>query len=89
VGFEQREETQSSKPPDQPLLLRAKGAANLCGTSVASWWRWVAGGLCPSGIKVGGHRLWNREHLELWCRWGCPRRDDFEARLAAQANGRA
>jgi hypothetical protein len=71
-----------------PLMVRARDAAGLCGTSEASWWRWVASGLCPAGIRVAGQRLWSRPSLVLWVRWGCPPRTEFEARLAAQHNGR-
>jgi hypothetical protein len=74
------------QPP--PLMVRAPEAARLCGTSEASWWRWNAGGLCPAGLRVAGQRLWSRRSLLLWIGWGCPPRVEYEARLAAQRNGR-
>lgn len=66
-----------------PLLVRAAKAAHLSGTSEASWWRWHAAGLCPSGLRIRGQRLWSRRELVLWVRWKCPPRAEFEARLAA------
>lgn len=72
------------KRPLPPLLVRAPEAARLCGTSEASWWRWVAGGLCPPGVRVSGQRLWSRRLLVLWVRWGCPPQAEFEARLSAE-----
>jgi hypothetical protein len=71
-----------------PLMVRAPEAARLCGTSEASWWRWVAGHLCPAGVRVAGQRLWSRRSLALWVQWGCPPRAEFEARLAVQHNNR-
>lgn len=82
-----------SRPPRRkrrrlpPLMVRAPEAARLCGTSLASWWRWVAGGLCPAGVRVARQRFWSRRDLLLWVRWGCPSRTEFEARLAALHNG--
>jgi hypothetical protein len=66
-----------------PLMVRAPEAARLCGTSEASWWRWVAAGLCPAGLRVAGQRLWPHRELRLWVAWGCPLRPEFQARLAA------
>ena len=65
--------------PMPPLMVRAVEAARLCGTSEASWWRWVSAGLCPQGIHVSGHRLWLRRDLVLWCRSGCPPCEGFES----------
>jgi hypothetical protein len=85
-GVKQR--SRRKRRPLPPLMVRAPEAARLCGTSEASWWRWVAAGLCPAGLRVAGQRLWSRRSLALWVRWGCPRRTEFEARLAAQHDGR-
>jgi hypothetical protein len=85
-------QSNGTKPPSgrrkrrlvSPLMVRAPEAARLCGTSEASWWRWVAGHLCPAGVRVAGQRLWSRRSLALWVRWGCPSRAEFEARLAVE-----
>jgi hypothetical protein len=74
--------------PLPSLMVRAPEAARLCGTSEASWWRWVAGGLCPAGLRVAGQRLWSRRSLMLWVRWGCPPREEFETLLSADEGRR-
>ena len=74
--------------PVEPALLRARDAAKLCGVSLASWWRWDAAGRMPRGIKIGGARLWSRGELLAWIDAGCPERSEWQARRAAQANGR-
>jgi predicted DNA-binding transcriptional regulator AlpA len=72
----------------QPALLRARDAAKLCGVSVATWWRWDAAGRMPRGLKIGGARLWSRGELLAWIDGGCPDRAEWQARQAAQRNGR-
>jgi predicted DNA-binding transcriptional regulator AlpA len=72
-----------------PLLLRTAQAAAYCGVSEATWWRWDAAGRMPRGRKVSaGVKLWSRRELEEWAAMGLPSRAEFEARQAAQANGR-
>ena len=72
----------------EPALLRARDAAKLCGVSIASWWRWGAAGLMPRGVKIAGARLWSRGELLAWIDSGCPDRAEWQARQAAQRNGR-
>jgi predicted DNA-binding transcriptional regulator AlpA len=74
-----------------PLLLRAPEAAQACGVSQATWWRWDAGGLCPTGVKIAGCRLWSRRELAAWSRHGCPSRGEWVPiweRLRAQEGRR-
>jgi predicted DNA-binding transcriptional regulator AlpA len=73
----------------EPALLRARDAAKLCGISLASWWRWDAAGRMPRGVKIGGARLWSRAELLAWIAAGCLERAEWQARQAAQHNGRA
>ncbi len=72
----------------EPALLRAKAAAALCSVGLATWWRWDAAGRMPRGAKIGGARLWSRAELLAWIDAGCPGRAEWQARQAAQHNGR-
>jgi predicted DNA-binding transcriptional regulator AlpA len=72
-----------------PLFLRAAQASAFCAVSEATWWRWDAAGKMPRGRKVsGGVKVWSRPELEAWAAAGCPTRREWEARQAAQHNGR-
>ena len=44
--------------------LADKVAANLFGFSVATFWRRVADGTIPRGVKIGGCRRWRLSDLE-------------------------
>jgi predicted DNA-binding transcriptional regulator AlpA len=70
--------------PVEVALLRARGAATLCGVGLATWWRWDAAGRVPHGVKIGGARLWSREELLDWIRAGCPERVEWQARREAE-----
>jgi predicted DNA-binding transcriptional regulator AlpA len=72
-----------------PLLLAARQAAQLCGVSPATWWRWHAAGRCPAPLRLSpGCVRWRAEELRAWVRAGCPPRREWEARQAAQRDGR-
>jgi hypothetical protein len=71
-----------------PLLVRRVEAARLAGVSVATWDRLDAAGRTPAAVRLGGAKLYRVEDLREWVSWGCPERGEFEARRAAQRNGR-
>lgn len=71
--------------PVEPLLLRAKQAAKLCGLSVSTWHEYRAGGRIPPSIKIGKARLWRLDILRRWVGWNCPTIDKFNQLLAAEA----
>jgi predicted DNA-binding transcriptional regulator AlpA len=79
---------QAAGSTGEPALLRARDAARFCGVSPATWWRWDAAGRMPRGVKIGGARLWSRAELLAWIEAHCPSRMEWEARLAAQHDGR-
>jgi predicted DNA-binding transcriptional regulator AlpA len=72
-----------------PLLLTARQAAAMCGVSLATWHRMVSAGRCPAPLRLSrGCVRWRAGELAEWVGVGCPPRREFEARRAAQANGR-
>ncbi len=71
-------------PPIEPLLLRAKDAAQACGLSVSTWYSLMAQGKAAPSLKLGKARLWRRDLLEKYVAWDCPNIDRFEALLAAE-----
>ena len=65
---------------NQAALLRCADCARLCGVSRRTWFRLAASARTPASIRLGASPVWRREDLELWIRWDCPSRKEFEAR---------
>jgi len=63
----------------EPLLLRAKDAAELCGLAVSTWYEFGSAGKLPPSIKLGKARLWRMDVLRKWVKWDCPNIDKFMA----------
>ena len=63
----------------EPLLLRAKEAAGLCGLAVSTWYELKSAGRLPPSIKLGKARLWRMDVLRKWVDMDCPNIDRFEA----------
>jgi excisionase family DNA binding protein len=61
-----------------PLLLTARQAAALCGTSLRTWRTWDAAGKIPRPVRIGRRVLWRSEELKAWVAAGCPRREQWE-----------
>jgi predicted DNA-binding transcriptional regulator AlpA len=74
-----------SEMPIESLQIRDTEAARLAGVSRATWRRLYAAAKTPSGIKLGGCRLWNRAVVISWIDAGCPDRRTW---LAMQAQSR-
>jgi predicted DNA-binding transcriptional regulator AlpA len=52
-------------PSEQaPRLIDAKGGAELYLVSVRTFLRWADSGVVPSGVKIGGRRLWRIADLD-------------------------
>ena len=66
-------------PMPEPLMLRAKDAAKLCGLSVSTWHEYRTSGRIPPSIKIGKARLWRLDILRKWVGWNCPNIDKFIA----------
>lgn len=48
-----------------PNVLRAQEAASYLGIAVSTFWRWVAQGKLPKGIRLGKRcTVWKREELD-------------------------
>lgn len=62
----------------EPVLMKAKESAELCGVSAASWWRYHAAAKIPNAINLVGNTFWNRQELVAWVAAGCPERDEWE-----------
>jgi len=63
----------------EPLMLRAKDAAGLCGLAVSTWYELKSAGKLPPSIKLGKARLWRTDLLRKWVELDCPTIDRFEA----------
>lgn len=61
-----------------PILIPASVAAETCGVSLATWWRWEASGRIPEPVRVGGTTRWRAAELADWCDAGCPCRREWE-----------
>jgi predicted DNA-binding transcriptional regulator AlpA len=82
-------DTGKAPPPAiEPEQVSAGKAARLAGVSEATWWRLHAAGKVPRPNKLGCRTLWRIRELRDWIAAGCPDRRTWEARQAAQANGR-
>ena len=64
-----------------PILLSARQAAALCGKSLRTWRTWDAAGRIPQPVRIGRSTLWRLDELRKWIEAGCPRREEWEARL--------
>jgi predicted DNA-binding transcriptional regulator AlpA len=71
-----------------PLMIRAPGAARLCGVSEASWHRLNAAALVPAPRRLGGCVLWSRPELRDWIAAGCPNREAWETIRAGRQQSR-
>lgn len=56
----------------EPVAMNACKAAAFCGVSRAHWWRLVASGRAPRGIKLGARRVWVKAVLAGWLEAGAP-----------------
>ncbi len=72
--------TGKPSPAANPLLVAKPW--QLCGISRAHWCRLELAGKTPAAIGLGRKKLNRRRDLDLWVDWGCPARNEFEARLA-------
>jgi len=67
-------------PAAEPLLVdKPWQRVNI---SRAHWCRLEVAGKTPIAIRLGRKKLYRRRDLDLWVEWGCPARDEFEARIA-------
>jgi predicted DNA-binding transcriptional regulator AlpA len=64
----------------EPLLVKAKTAAAMCGKSLRTWRTWDAAGWIPRPVRIGRSTLWRVDELREWIVAGCPRRAEWEAR---------
>ena len=63
----------------EPLMLRAKQAADFIGVSSRTLQNMRASGRLPLPVKLGGCVLWRRCDLERWVALGCPNVERFNA----------
>ncbi len=68
----------------EPLLLRTKQAAALCGLAVSTWNQLLSTGRTPPSIKIGKARLWRLDILRKWTQWNCPPIDKFKQLLESE-----
>ena len=72
---------QSNSPVLEPLLLREKEAAAICGVSPRTWRDWRASGKVPPSHKIGGSVFWKTEDIKLWVKMDMPNLDKFRTIL--------
>jgi len=63
---------------DDPLLIDAQAAADLCGLSRSGWWGLHASGRVPLPVRLGKRTLWRRAELADWTAAGCPPRTRWQ-----------
>jgi predicted DNA-binding transcriptional regulator AlpA len=68
-----------SSPAPAVLLMTAREAAALCGTSPRTWRTWDAAGRIPRALHIGRSTFWRPEELKAWVAAGCPDRATWEA----------
>ena len=73
------EKNDNLNPMPEPLLVRAKDAARLCGLSPSTWYEFRSAGKLPPSIKLGKARLWRMDILRRWVELNCPNLDKFMA----------
>jgi excisionase family DNA binding protein len=61
--------TQAARSP----FLEVGELAEMLGCSCRTVYRRADAGLIPPGVKLGGHRRWNRAQIHQWISAGCPR----------------
>src|SRR5262245_38744364 len=80
--FGVRAETDAN-PMTTPDAMLVDKPWTLCGISRATWCRLHVRGKTPASVPLPVRKkLYRRRDLMLWVEWGCPGRNEFEARLA-------
>ncbi len=67
---------------EEPLLLKVKQAASLCGCSDRTWRSWDSAGLTPKPLRIGRSIFWRPKELTDWIDAGCPNRKEWLAQQA-------
>ncbi len=62
----------------EPILLRTKEAAKLCGITAKTWRSWSQFGKTPRPLVIGKLHFWRYEELVEWVAAGCPNRKDWK-----------
>ena len=71
-----------------PLLVKRRQAAKLCGVSLATWDRLDAAKKTPAAVRLGQAKLYSVAELIDWINHGCPDRKTWQA-MQGRACGRA
>lgn len=66
-------------PQTDVVLIDANEAARMCSMHRASWYKSIAGGKAPAGIRIGNMVRWRRHEIEAWIDAGCPSRAKWDA----------
>ena len=74
--------------PDKRLISCQEIATIVIGIDEDTWRSWSDQGKTPAPVKLGRLVFWVREEIELWVRWHCPPRDDFEHELHLERSGK-
>jgi predicted DNA-binding transcriptional regulator AlpA len=69
---------------NQQLCTGAKGFGLMVNLSKRQIFRLNSTGKIPAPIKIGGSVRWKISDIEQWIIWGCPNRQDFNARMEAE-----
>lgn len=61
-------------------LLRAADVGRIINCSKRSVYRYCSSGRIPAPVRIGGAIRWRLSDIELFLRWDCPNREEFEIR---------
>jgi prophage regulatory protein len=68
----------------EPLVVDAKGAAQLLSSGLRTVRSWDAAGKLPAPIRIGGRVVWLVEDIRAWLKAGAPDRETWEAMTVAR-----
>jgi hypothetical protein len=81
VPFSDNVRNGNRAPAAEPLLVDKPWQR--VGISRATWGRLTQAGKTPANVPLPVRKkLYRPRDLELWVEWGCPARNEFEARIA-------
>ena len=79
---------QTTEPADSDRLLRVGDVAVRLGISIRQVWKLLACGRLPAPLHLGRAVRWRAADISRFIALGCPSRDEFEQRRAAEGGRR-
>ncbi len=79
---------QATQPADSGRLLRVGEVAARLGISIRQTWKLLACANLPGPVRLGRAVRWRAADISRFIELGCPSRDEFEQRRAAEGGRR-